>query len=70
MALIGAFGFGDGIAVICGTGSVTFGKWKGETCVAGGYGHNEGDPGSAFSLGIGALRYLARVFDGRKEETA
>ena len=68
-ALIGAFGFGDGIAVICGTGSVTFGKWKGKRYVAGGYGHNEGDPGSAFSLGIGALRYLARVFDGRKEET-
>ena len=68
-ALIGAFGFGDGIAVICGTGSVTFGKWKGKKHVAGGYGYNEGDPGSAFSLGINALRYLARVFDGRKEES-
>lgn len=68
-ALISAFGFNDGIAVICGTGSVTFGTWKGKHHVAGGYGHNEGDPGSAFSLGIGALRYLARVLDGRKEET-
>ncbi|HAJ77756.1 MAG TPA: hypothetical protein DCO89_01645 [Clostridiales bacterium] len=68
-AIISAFGFNDGVAVICGTGSVAFGKWKGKYCVAGGYGYHEGDPGSAFSLGIGALKYLAKVMDGRKTET-
>lgn len=68
-ALFGALDGEDGICVICGTGSASFGKWNNKAFKAGAYGYLEGDPGSAYSLGFEALRYLARVFDNRLESS-
>jgi N-acetylglucosamine kinase-like BadF-type ATPase len=56
---------GPGIALIAGTGSVAYAE-NGETRVrVGGAGYLLGDEGSAFALGFGALKLLARVYDGR-----
>jgi len=66
-ALFGSLGGADGIAIIAGTGSVAFGKNGKLNYKAGGYGYQEGDSGSAYDLGFNAIRYLARVYDGRKE---
>ena len=56
---------GDGIVLIAGTGSVAYAE-RGETRVrAGGAGYLLGDEGSAFAIGMAAVRLLARVYDGR-----
>ncbi len=68
-ALYGAFNSNDGIAVISGTGSVSFGKWKNNSYKSGGLGYMEGDAGSAYSLGIEAVRYTAKTFDNRAKES-
>lgn len=68
-ALYGSLCAQDGIVIIAGTGSVAFGKWKGQYARSGGYCYQEGDAGSAYYIGYRALQYLARVIDGRKEES-
>jgi len=67
-ALYGGLGGDDGIIIIAGTGSVAYGKCRGFVHRCGGYCYQEGDPGSAYDLGIKALRHLARVCDGRLEK--
>ena len=63
--------FDEGIALICGTGSVAFGKNKqGQTHKAGGWSFKEGDLGSAYDLGMRALRHVIQAFDGRDQKTA
>ena len=69
-ALYGGLGGKDGIILIAGTGSVCFGKNKDLYARSGGYCYQEGDAGSGYDLGMSALRHLARVLDGRCEETA
>ena len=68
-ALYGGLGGNDGIILIAGTGSVCFGKNKDEYARTGGYCYQEGDAGSGYDLGISALKHLARVLDGRCEES-
>ncbi len=70
-ALYSGLLFEEGIALICGTGMVAFGKNKlGETHKAGGWGFKEGDLGSSYDLGMRALRHVIKAFDGREERTS
>lgn len=57
---------GWGIGVISGTGSIAVGKAPdGRAARAGGWGYLFGDEGSAYSVAIAALRWIARTWDGR-----
>jgi N-acetylglucosamine kinase-like BadF-type ATPase len=63
-ACAGAHGGGPGIVVICGTGSIAYGRnAAGEEARAGGWGPLFGDEGSAYHLGLLTLRALAREVD-------
>jgi glucosamine kinase len=53
-----AAGLTDGIAVICGTGSIAVGAWQGETALAGGWGYLLGDEGSGYWIVRCAIREL------------
>lgn len=69
-ALYSGLLFYEGIALICGTGMVAFGKnKKGMTHKAGGWGYREGDLGSSYDLGMRALRHVIKAFDGRDIRT-
>ena len=66
VALTGAVGFGAGIVVISGTGSVAFGRnSKGEEARAGGWGPTLGDEGSGFWIAREGLSAVVRAHDGR-----
>jgi N-acetylglucosamine kinase-like BadF-type ATPase len=66
-ALRAALPTGDGLVLIAGTGSVAYAE-RGDVRVrVGGSGYLLGDEGSAFSIGLAALRLLARVYDGRAQ---
>jgi glucosamine kinase len=56
---------GPGVVLIAGTGSVAYAVNAERTVTVGGYGYLLGDEGSAFALGFGAAKLLARVYDGR-----
>lgn len=58
-----AFGDGDGIAVIAGTGSAVTGRRNGLEERAGGWGHLLGDTGGGYNLVIRALRRILFDFD-------
>ncbi len=58
-----AFGDGDGIAVIAGTGSAVTGRCRGRTDKGGGWGHLLGDTGSGYQLAMTALRYVLSNYD-------
>jgi len=58
-----AFGHGDGIAVIAGTGSAVTGRRHGVEERAGGWGHLLGDSGGGYDLAIHALRRILFDFD-------
>lgn len=58
-----AFGRGDGIAVIAGTGSAVTGRRNGAEDRAGGWGHLLGDTGGGYNLVIQALRRILFEFD-------
>jgi N-acetylglucosamine kinase-like BadF-type ATPase len=61
-----AAGLTDGIAVICGTGSIAVGAWYGATARAGGWGYLLGDEGSGYWIARTAIReLLARLDKGR-----
>lgn len=69
-ALTGAIGFGSGIVVISGTGSVAFGRNRhGVEARAGGWGPTLGDEGSGYSIGRRGLAAIVRAFDGRGPKT-
>ncbi len=60
-----AAGLTDGIAIICGTGSIAVGSWRGRSSQAGGWGYLLGDEGSGYWVVRDALRtLLARQADG------
>ncbi len=66
IALTGAVGFGAGIVVISGTGSVAFGRnAAGEESRAGGWGPTLGDEGSGFWIAREGLSAIVRAHDGR-----
>jgi len=66
-----AFGEGAGVLLIAGTGSVAWARGQsGVSQRAGGWGRFLGDEGSGYSIGLEALRGLARAEDGRIGPTA
>jgi len=71
IALTGAVGYGGGVVVIAGTGSVAFGRNEdGEEWRAGGWGPIVGDEGSGFGIARAALAAIVRAYDGRGKATA
>lgn len=71
IALTGAVGFGAGIVIIAGTGSVAFGRNPaGEEARAGGWGPTLGDEGSGFWIAREGLSAIVRAHDGRGFATA
>jgi len=56
-----------GVAVVAATGCTAWGVRKddGRTAAMGGWGTLLGDEGSAYAVGVAALRTAARVYDGR-----
>lgn len=70
IALTGAVGFGSGIVVISGTGSVAFGRnGEGKEVRAGGWGPTIGDEGSGFAIARDGLSAIVRAYDGRGRTT-
>jgi len=65
IALRAAIPAGPGVILIAGTGSVAYAENGGIHALVGGHGHLLGDEGSAFALGMAAVRLYARVLDGR-----
>lgn len=60
-----------GIALICGTGSLAWGRNRdGKTARAGGWGYLIGDDGSAYAIALAGLRAAVRAADGRGPPTA
>lgn len=68
-AFAAAFGSGDGIAVIAGTGSAVTGRKGGVEDRAGGWGHLLGDSGGGYDLAIHALRGILFDFDTARHVT-
>jgi len=67
-ALASGLCFSEGVALIVGTGSVAFGIDSfGKSHKSGGWGYKEGDAGSAYDLGIQAVRAMIRSYDGRAD---
>jgi len=70
IALFGGVGEDEGVIVISGTGSICYGRnKKGEIKRAGGWGHIIGDEGSGYYIGINAINYIAKAYDGINEKT-
>jgi N-acetylglucosamine kinase-like BadF-type ATPase len=69
-ALAGA-GLGHpGVVVIAGTGAIAYGEISpAHTAWSDGWGYLIGDEGSAYSLGVAALRAAVRALDGRGPQT-
>jgi N-acetylglucosamine kinase-like BadF-type ATPase len=66
VALTGAIGFGAGVVVISGTGSVAFGRnTAGNEARAGGWGPTLGDEGSGYWIAREGLSAIVRAHDGR-----
>ena len=63
----GSLAGADGINVIAGTGSMTYGRRAGAGVRAGGWGELFGDEGSGYWIGIRALRTFSKMSDGRAE---
>src|SRR5512136_2682153 len=62
---------GWGVALICGTGSIAYGRSPaGRMARAGGWGYLLGDEGSGYAIGLAALRAVLRGYDGRGPQTA
>lgn len=61
----GSLGGADGINVIAGTGSMTYGERKGRSNRVGGWGEQLGDEGSGHWIGLRALNAFTRMSDGR-----
>ena len=61
---------GPALALVCGTGSIVFGRAAdGHLVRAGGWGYLFGDEGSGFAIGASALRVVMQAFDGRGAST-
>ena len=68
-ALVAGIGDGPGVVIICGTGSIAYGRSADRAARAGGWGHVLGDEGSGYWIGRRALRAVARAADGRGPAT-
>jgi N-acetylglucosamine kinase-like BadF-type ATPase len=72
IALRAAVPAGPGAVLVAGTGSVAYAEGPAGSALVGGHGYLLGDEGSAFALGMAAVRQYARVLDGRasRDETS
>jgi N-acetylglucosamine kinase-like BadF-type ATPase len=62
---------GPALALICGTGSIVYGRMgTGELIRAGGWGYLFGDEGSGYTIGSAALRAVMQAYDGRGAKTS
>jgi len=63
---------GWGMGLICGTGSIAFGRSRdgARQAQAGGWGWLMGDEGSGYAIGVAALRAATQAADGRSEARA
>lgn len=68
LARLAAFGGGDGVLVLAGTGSMAWAKGPRGEARVGGWGDVIGDEGSAGWIGRAALALAARAMDGRAPE--
>jgi N-acetylglucosamine kinase-like BadF-type ATPase len=69
--LAGASGGEPGVVMIAGGGAISYGiTADGREALAGGYGFLVGDEGSAFNIGLMAIRAATRSADLREEPTA
>ncbi len=57
--------FEEGIALIVNTHAMAFGKDLFRTHRTGGWGYYEGELGSSYALGMEAMQYVIRCYDGR-----
>lgn len=70
VALVAGVGEAPGVVIICGTGSIAYGRNASDQAArAGGWGHVLGDEGSGYWIGRRALRAVARAADGRGPAT-
>jgi len=61
---------GPALALICGTGSIVYGRTTtGELIRAGGWGYLFGDEGSGYAISVAALRAVLQAYDGRGDLT-
>lgn len=61
---------GAALALICGTGSIVYGRTTtGELIRAGGWGYLFGDEGSGYAIGVATLRAVMQEYDGRGPAT-
>ena len=58
MLVLPAAGLDEGVAVICGTGSIAVGAWPGRQARSGGFGYLLGDEGSGYWITRAAVRAL------------
>jgi len=65
IALRAAIPHGPGIVLIGGTGSIAYAENGERRARVGGLGYLAGDEGSAFAIGMAAVRLYGRVLDGR-----
>ena len=71
VALVAGVGDAPGIVIICGTGSIAYGRnARDQAARAGGWGHILGDEGSGYWIGRAALRAVLRQADKRGPVTA
>ena len=68
VALRATIADGPGVVLIAGTGSVAYAEHGERNARVGGAGYLLGDEGSAFAIGLAAVRALARTYDGRASE--
>lgn len=61
----GSLALADGVNVIGGTGSMTYGRRAGRGSRVGGWGEVFGDEGSGYWIGVQGLRAFSRMSDGR-----
>jgi len=67
IALRAAIPDGPGIVLIGGTGSIAYAENGARRARVGGLGYLAGDEGSAFAIGMAAVRLYGRVLDGRAQ---
>lgn len=71
VALTAGAGEGPGIVLICGTGSICYGRnERGHAARSGGWGYVLGDEGSGYWIGRRALASVVRHLDGRGPATS
>ncbi len=58
----------DGINIVAGTGSISYGEYKGKKARVGGWGELFGDEGSAYKIACDGLNLFTKMSDGRIEK--